>query len=126
VTEYKRLGFTTAIDDFGAGYSGLGLLVDFQPDLIKIDMKIVRDIDSNPPRQAVVRSIVALCRELRIRIVAEGVESLAEYAWLANAGIELFQGYYFARPAFEALPAIDFERLRLPTAERERAFRTIA
>lgn len=113
LSEYRRLGFSTAIDDFGAGFSGLGLLADFQPDLIKIDMKLVRGIDTDRPRQAIVRSIVALCRDLAIRTVAEGVETFAEYEWLAGAGVDLYQGYLFAKPGFESLPTVDFTRFRL-------------
>jgi EAL domain-containing protein (putative c-di-GMP-specific phosphodiesterase class I) len=113
LSEYKRLGFTTAIDDFGAGYAGLGFLADFQPDIIKLDMHLVRDVDHDAPRQAIVRAIIGLCRELKIRTVAEGVETFAEYVWLAEAGADLFQGYLFAKPGFETLPAVDFARFRL-------------
>ncbi len=109
--EYRRLGFTTAIDDFGAGYSGLNLLADYQPDYIKLDLKLIRNIDSERTRQAIVRAIVGVCRELDIAIIAEGVEYQAEATWLRHAGIRLFQGYLFARPAFEALPEIALEPL---------------
>jgi EAL domain-containing protein (putative c-di-GMP-specific phosphodiesterase class I) len=102
--EYSRLGFATAIDDFGAGYAGLNLLANYQPDYIKLDMDLLRGIDLRPARQAIVRAMIAVCRELSISIVAEGVETEDEYAWLFRHGIDLFQGYLFARPAFEALP----------------------
>ena len=107
ITEYRKHGFTAAIDDFGAGHAGLGLLVDFQPDLIKIDMKIVRDIDTNRAGQAVVDGIVAIAERLDITVLAEGVETEAEFQVLRAAGIRLFQGYGFAQPAFEALPPVD-------------------
>ena len=106
ITEYRRHGFITALDDFGAGFAGLGLLADFQPDLLKIDMKIVRGVDTNRARQAIVRAIVGVARELDITVLAEGIETEAEFLILKSAGIALFQGYYFARPAFEALPPI--------------------
>ena len=109
--EYKRLGFKTAIDDFGAGYSGLTLLAEFQPDYLKLDMKLVRDVHEAPARQAIVRGIVVVCRDLGIEIVAEGIEKEAEAAWLHAAGIDLFQGYFFARPGFEALPNVSFSDL---------------
>ncbi|MCG9887063.1 MAG: EAL domain-containing protein [Cyanobacteria bacterium] len=108
ICEYKRLGFKTAIDDFGAGYAGLNLLAEFQPDIIKIDMDLTQGIESDLPRQAIVRSIVMVCRELNIEIIAEGVESRAELEVLRGFGICLFQGFYLARPAFEALPAVDW------------------
>lgn len=106
ITEYRKHGFTTAIDDFGAGHAGLGLLVQFQPDLIKIDMVIVRGIDTSPARQAVVAGIVGIAAELGITVLAEGIETEAEFEVLKAAGIGLFQGYWFAKPAFEALPQI--------------------
>ncbi|WP_434993312.1 EAL domain-containing protein [Arthrobacter sp. Ld5] len=106
ITEYRRHGFTTAIDDFGAGHAGLGLLVQFQPDLIKIDMLLVRGVDSSPARQAVVTGIVGIARDLGITVLAEGIETEAEYVFLKESGIRLFQGYWFAKPAFEALPAV--------------------
>ena len=105
--EYKRCGFKTAIDDFGAGYAGMKLLSDFQPDLIKIDMDLIRHVDSNKPRQAIVRSLVSLCAEMQITVVAEGIETAGERDFLQDAGIRLMQGYFFARPAFRAVAAID-------------------
>ena len=75
--EYRRCGFLTAIDDFGAGYAGLRLLADFQPDIVKIDMDLVRGIDARLPRRAIVRQMVRLCEELGITIVAEGIETVA-------------------------------------------------
>lgn len=112
VHEYRRLGFSTAIDDFGAGYAGLNLLADFQPDYIKLDMKLVRGVDSSNRRQDIVRSLIALCRQLSIGIIAEGVETSEEYRWLFDAGISLFQGYYFARPLYEGLPVVAFADYR--------------
>lgn len=109
ITEYRKHGFTTAVDDFGAGHAGLGLLVDFQPDLIKIDMKLVRGIDTSPARQAVLAGIIGIARELDITLLAEGIETEAEFRVLKHAGIRLFQGYWFAKPAFEALPPVRFD-----------------
>lgn len=105
--EYKRCGFKTAIDDFGAGYAGLKLLSDFQPDLIKIDMDLVRHIDSSRPRQAIVRGLMVMCHDLGIQVIAEGIETPAERDFLADQGVRLMQGYLFARPAFQALAAIE-------------------
>ena len=106
ITEYRKHGFTTAIDDFGAGHAGLGLLADFQPDLIKIDMKLIRGIDTSPARQAVVAGIVGITKELDITVLAEGIETEAEFLFLKAAGIRLFQGYWFGKPAFEELPQV--------------------
>ncbi len=110
---YRCLGVRVAIDDFGAGYAGLNLLADFQPDAVKLDMNLVRGIAGRGPRQAIVRAVAQACFDLGIELVAEGVETLDEYRWLAGEGICLFQGYLFARPAFERLPAAN-----LPSAAK--------
>ena len=98
--EYKRIGFLTAIDDFGAGFAGLNLLADFQPDIVKLDMELVRNIDQSLPRQAIVRGVQRICAELGIQVIAEGVETAAESTCLQDAGIRLLQGYLFSRPVF--------------------------
>lgn len=101
ITEYRRMGFTTALDDFGAGYAGLALLARFQTDLIKLDMELLRDVDTSSVKQVIVRGIVGIAAELGITLLAEGVETKAEMDVLKAAGIRLFQGYYFARPVVE-------------------------
>lgn len=104
---YRRFGFVTAIDDFGAGYAGLSLLSDFQPHVLKIDMDLVRDIDRDRINQAIVSGIVHICRQVGSRVVAEGVETRAELLQLQALGIELVQGYYFCKPVFRGLGQID-------------------
>jgi len=108
VAHYKGAprGFTTAIDDFGAGYAGLNLLADLRTDFVKVDMKLVRDIGASKARQAIVKGIVRICSELAVTVIAEGIESYEELSVLRSFGIELFQGYHFARPSFEALPEV--------------------
>jgi len=107
VSVYREAGVKIAIDDFGAGHSGLNLLADFQPDIVKLDLALVRGIDGHGPRQAIVRAIVQCCGDLGIDVIAEGVESAAEYRFLRRLGIELFQGYLFAKPTFERFPPIE-------------------
>jgi EAL domain-containing protein (putative c-di-GMP-specific phosphodiesterase class I) len=104
----RAMGVQFAIDDFGAGYAGLNLLAEFPPDTLKLDMSLVRNIDSKGPRQAIVRGVIRTCEDLGIDIVAEGVESLGEYGWLRDEGITLYQGYLFARPGFKVLPEVHF------------------
>ncbi|GJA55575.1 hypothetical protein KAM348_29980 [Aeromonas caviae] len=111
VDHYQALGFKTAIDDFGAGYSGLSLLADFRPDIIKLDMHLLRGIDQDPIRQAIVRHCLALFTELQITPLAEGVETRDEMACLREMGVSLMQGYLFAHPGFETLPEVDFASL---------------
>jgi EAL domain-containing protein (putative c-di-GMP-specific phosphodiesterase class I) len=117
VDTYRALGFMTAIDDFGAGYSGLALLTRLQPNLLKLDMELVRDIHLSHAKQIVVAGIVAIARGLGIVVLAEGVESEAELTVLRSAGISLFQGYLFAKPALMQLPDVPM----LHGAERARA-----
>ncbi|WP_010160668.1 EAL domain-containing protein [Sphingomonas sp. PAMC 26617] len=98
IAAYQAQGFTTAIDDFGAGYAGLGLLTELRPDVLKIDMKLVRGIDRSPAKQAIVRSIVGLAAELCIIPLAEGIETAEELAVIRALGITLCQGYLLGRP----------------------------
>ncbi|WP_426201365.1 EAL domain-containing protein [Pseudomonas sp. TWP3-1] len=104
--EYREFGFKTAIDDFGAGYSGLNLLADFQPDLIKLDMALIRDVHLDRVRQVIVRSVVNMCMELGVEVIAEGIELPEERDFLADCGIYLMQGFWFAKPAFKSLAEI--------------------
>ncbi|MEM9693281.1 MAG: EAL domain-containing protein [Myxococcota bacterium] len=103
---YRELGFCTAIDDFGAGYAGLGLLADYQPDVVKLDMAIVRHVDREKPRRVICRAAADMAAELGVRLVAEGVETVGEFETLQALGVELFQGYLFAKPGFENLPEV--------------------
>jgi EAL domain-containing protein (putative c-di-GMP-specific phosphodiesterase class I) len=104
--EYKSHGMITAIDDFGAGHSGLNMLADFQPDVLKIDMALTRSIHSDHVRTKIAGAIVGLCRSLHISVIAEGIETLEEAAALRALGVNLFQGYFFARPVIEQLPEV--------------------
>jgi len=105
---YRKEGFRTAIDDFGAGYAGLNLLADFQPDILKIDMKLIRDINHNKVKQTLVRSIQQISEELGIQLIAEGIETEDEYKYLRDSGITLMQGYFFQKPMLEAFQDINF------------------
>jgi EAL domain-containing protein (putative c-di-GMP-specific phosphodiesterase class I) len=111
VEYYKKRGFQTAIDDFGAGYAGLNLLAEFVPDLVKLDMELVRAIDADRTRQAIVRHMIGLCSDLGVRVVAEGIETREELQVLRDLGVSLFQGYLLARPGFQALPQPAFDSL---------------
>ncbi|MGH1573808.1 EAL domain-containing protein [Methylobacterium sp. P31] len=110
IAEYRKQGFATALDDFGAGYAGLNLLACFQPDFIKLDMELIRGIATSPARQTIVAGVIMMARQLGVAVIAEGVETEAELMALQAAGIQLFQGYLFAKPAVASLPAV-----RLPT-----------
>jgi EAL domain-containing protein (putative c-di-GMP-specific phosphodiesterase class I) len=101
--EYQRCGFLTAIDDFGAGYAGLTLLADFTPDIIKLDMALVRGVDTSKSRQAIARGMLRVCQELGVQVLAEGVETAGERDFFLDEGVTLMQGYLFAKPAFAAV-----------------------
>ncbi len=111
IDTYKQIGFSVAIDDFGAGHSGLDMFARFVPDEIKLDMELIRDIDTNPRRRAIVRSMVSLCAELDTLLIAEGIETAAEAATLNDLGVRYHQGYWYARPALERLPRIHADAL---------------
>jgi len=115
IASYRQMGFTTALDDFGAGYAGLGLLSHFQPDLIKIDMELIRGVDSSSAKQAIVSGIVRIAKALAIEVLAEGVETVEERDALAEMGIRLYQGYLFAKPQLERF-AVEDEVLHLKRA----------
>ena len=106
IEAYRARGFTTAIDDFGAGYAGLGLLADLRPDMLKIDMALIRGIDASAARRAIVAAVLQMADALDIRCIAEGIETAAELQTLREIGIRLCQGYFLARPATGALPPV--------------------
>ncbi len=108
IKDYQQRGFLTAIDDFGAGYSGLNLLAQFQPHMVKLDMALTRDIDRDPVRRAIVSGVIGTCHALGCQVVAEGIETTGELGTLRDMGVQLFQGYLLARPALEALPEPDW------------------
>lgn len=100
---YRDMGFKTAIDDFGAGHSGLGLLAHFQPDIVKLDMDLIRGIDTDPVRRTIVKHALNMLEEMAIVPLCEGVETADELSALLDMGVSLVQGYVIARPSFEAL-----------------------
>ena len=101
---YKAMGFRTAIDDFGAGYAGLGLLSKFQPDIVKMDMELVRGLDGDRAKRTILAGTLRILADLEITAICEGVETPAEYAVLRDMGVELMQGYLFSRPVLRTLP----------------------
>lgn len=102
---YRSLGFKCAIDDFGAGYAGLGLLCDFQPDFVKLDMGLIRNIDKSSVRRAVVANTLSMLNDIGVTPVCEGVETIGEFEVLRDLGVALMQGYLFSKPGLAALPA---------------------
>jgi EAL domain-containing protein (putative c-di-GMP-specific phosphodiesterase class I) len=99
VAALKELGFGIALDDMGAGYAGLTSFAMLEPEYVKIDLGLVRNVDTEPMKQTLIRTIVRLTQEVGIDVIAEGVESKAEAEALRQIGCTLLQGYFFARPA---------------------------
>jgi EAL domain-containing protein (putative c-di-GMP-specific phosphodiesterase class I) len=95
----RELGYLIAIDDLGAGYSGLSSFSQLDPDIVKLDMSLIRDIDGSSSKASLVRSMISVCTDdLGVRVVCEGVETVGERDALARLGADLLQGYLFAKP----------------------------
>jgi EAL domain-containing protein (putative c-di-GMP-specific phosphodiesterase class I) len=100
---YRQAGFKVALDDLGAGFSSLNLLHMLRPDFIKLDIALVRDIDRDPFKAMLAEKLIEAARNLEMTVIAEGIETADEFAWLRDNGAHLIQGFYLARPA--AIPA---------------------
>jgi EAL domain-containing protein (putative c-di-GMP-specific phosphodiesterase class I) len=106
VLNLRKLGFGIALDDLGAGYAGLSSFALLEPEIVKVDMSLIRGIHQSPVKQKVFSSIATLCRDLGVQIVAEGVEVAEERECLDGLGGDLYQGYLFARPGRGFPPAV--------------------
>lgn len=103
----RKLGFRIAIDDLGAGYAGLNSLVQLQPDVVKLDMVLIRNVHLDANRQGVVAALIALSERLNMRVICEGVETVEEREFLTSVGGNWLQGYHFARPG-PAVPGVNW------------------
>ncbi|MCU0931230.1 MAG: EAL domain-containing protein [Serpentinimonas sp.] len=111
VAHYRKQGFLTAIDDFGAGYARFDLLYEVPTDIVKFDMALTRNIDKDPRRRTIVQHNIRMLEGLSVRVVAEGIETRGEMQVLRDLGVDLMQGYYFAQPALERAELVDFTHL---------------
>jgi EAL domain-containing protein (putative c-di-GMP-specific phosphodiesterase class I)/CheY-like chemotaxis protein len=107
MAKLRSRGYRIAVDDLGAGYAGLSSLANLQPEVVKLDMSLVRNVDQQPIKQRLVASLQTLGGPLGIRVVAEGVETQAERDTLISVGCDLFQGYLFAKPA-RSFPTVNW------------------
>jgi EAL domain-containing protein (putative c-di-GMP-specific phosphodiesterase class I)/FixJ family two-component response regulator len=107
LAELKEMGISLAMDDFGTGYSSLSNLKLFPFDKLKIDKSFVRDVTTVPDSAAIARTVIAMAHNLRMKVIAEGVETEGQLNYLLRNDCDEIQGYYFSRP----LPAADFEQL---------------
>jgi EAL domain-containing protein (putative c-di-GMP-specific phosphodiesterase class I) len=106
VARLRSLGYRIAVDDLGAGYAGLSSFAQLEPEVVKLDMSLIRDVHLKTKKQSIVRSLQKLSDELDIELVAEGVETRAERDTLTALGCDLFQGYLFAKPG-RPFPPVD-------------------
>ena len=98
VAALRAMGCRVAIDDLGAGYAGLTSFVQLEPDIVKLDMSLVRDADKSPLKQKLIGSLTNVCRDLELLIVAEGIETAAEREVVVSLHCHLLQGYLFGKP----------------------------
>ncbi|WP_435948189.1 diguanylate phosphodiesterase [Dryocola sp. BD586] len=112
IRQLKAAGLSVAIDHFGAGFAGLLLLAQFQPDRIKINRDLIQDVHKSGPRQAIIQAIIKCCSSLEIAVSAVGVEKAEEWMWLESAGISQFQGHLFASPCFNGIPPVTWPEKR--------------
>ncbi|MDX1525409.1 MAG: EAL domain-containing protein [Pseudidiomarina maritima] len=110
-SSYSKRGFKTAIDDYGSGYARMDWLVDLRPDILKLDMQLIRDIEQHPDKQKMVKQVVQQCLLQGTQVLAEGIETRAELDCILALGIHLVQGYYFAKPELEHLSSVPFSSL---------------
>ncbi len=98
---YREMGFKVGLDDVGSGYSSLKMIAELKPDIIKIDMELVRDIHKDTTKKAIVSSIIALTKDLGAKSLAEGTETKEEAETLLSLGVDMLQGYFFGKPSPE-------------------------
>jgi EAL domain-containing protein (putative c-di-GMP-specific phosphodiesterase class I) len=107
VAALRERGFRVAVDDLGAGYAGLSSFAQLEPDIVKLDMTLIRDVHKVPVKQKLVASMTSVCKELGLLVVAEGVECAEERDVLCDIGCDLLQGYHFAKPG-RPFPTVNF------------------
>ena len=110
LTYYRNAGFEVALDDIGAGWSGLTILQLLHPDYIKIDIELIRGIQLDKPKQSIVFHLIQMAKENDIKVIAEGIETPSEATWLQKGGVDYLQGYLFGKPS----PVYSEERQPLP------------
>ncbi|UJX39540.1 EAL and GGDEF domain-containing protein [Desulfovibrio sp. JY] len=113
LAHYRDAGYGVAVDDVGTGYSGLVSIAEIQPDFMKIDMSLVRGIDANPVKRALMETLLTFSEKVGCRIVAEGIETEAELACLIRLGAHFGQGFFLGRPAETPAPLAEEPRLAI-------------
>jgi len=104
IDNYKDQGYKIAIDDTGSGYSGLKLITDIHPHFIKLDMSLVRDLDKDGLKYALIKTLYEFCQVADIKVIAEGIETKEELSTLIDIGVHFGQGYYIQKPKSNLFP----------------------
>ncbi|WCN37207.1 bifunctional diguanylate cyclase/phosphodiesterase [Aneurinibacillus uraniidurans] len=120
IQEYRKKGYLIAVDDAGAGYSSLEAIAEIYPDYIKLDMALIRNIDSDPVKQALVETFVQFANKVKCRIIGEGIETEKELETLITLGVDYGQGYWLGRPRREFAPTTDEAINKIRELEQER------
>jgi len=118
IAELRKLGFRIAVDDLGAGYGSLSAIALIRPDLVKIDMSLVRNVDADPVRLRMIKSIGSMCQQLGTQFLCEGVETRAELEVLVANGVDMVQGYFLGRPARALAGPLEEVLLSVPRPPR--------
>lgn len=113
ITRFKKAGYRLAVDDAGAGYSSLNHIVQLQPDIIKLDISLTRDIHRDQVRRSLGHALVFFAKETNAEILAEGIETKGEMQTLAELGVDFGQGYFFAKP-LDIADAVEIAKANLP------------
>ncbi len=116
INNLKELGYVVEMDDFGSGYSSLNMLKDIPVDVVKIDMAFLQKSDNVSKAKKILSAIIALCKELDMKTVVEGVEDSNQLAFLLDEGADLFQGYFYSKP----IPVEEFEEKYIPDYEEKK------
>lgn len=120
IEHYKNQNYNIAIDDFGSGYSGMNRVCSFSPDYIKIDIELVRNVNTNAMKKSAITSIVQFCREANIKTIAEGIETEGELNTLIEIGVDYGQGFFLCRPN-EKFSSLSAELKMMIKAARQKA-----
>ncbi len=107
ISKLQKSGFLVEIDDFGKGYSSLSLLKDINADVLKIDMCFLQEIENEKRSRIILKSIIAMAKELEMQVITEGVETELQLKSLTDMGCNHFQGFYFSKP----VPIEEFETM---------------
>ena len=105
IASLRKMGFRIAIDDLGAGHAGLSTFTQLEPDVVKLDMSLVRGADREPTKRKLIKSMTSLCKDLSMLVVIEGIETAGERDACIDAGCDLLQGYLFGKPTRTINPA---------------------